>query len=137
MEYFLSNKRDLMMDLNLLGKFKIQEEQLSLIKENFHSESLNETETKFVINDFFKNERVLIDPHTAVAIGVAKKFSLKEDTIVLSTAHPSKFSDVVLESTGTKPQLPKNLKNILTKKENFDILSADLKEVKKYITKRI
>ena len=65
-----------MMDLNLLGKFKIQEEQLSLIKENFLSESLNETETKFVINDFFKNERVLIDPHTAVAIGVAKKFSL-------------------------------------------------------------
>ena len=125
------------MDLNLLGKFKIQEEQLNLIKENFLSESLNETETKFVINDFFKNERVLIDPHTAVAIGVAKKFSLKEDTIVLSTAHPSKFSDVVLESTGTKPQLPKNLKNILTKKENFDILSADLKEVKKYITKRI
>ena len=127
----------LMMDLNLLGKFKIQEEQLNLIKENFLSESLNETETKFVINDFFKNERVLIDPHTAVAIGVAKKFSLKEDTIVLSTAHPSKFSDVVLESTGTKPQLPKNLKNILTKKENFDILSVDLKEVKKYITKRI
>ena len=68
---------------------------------------------------------------------MAKKFSLKEDTIVLSTAHPSKFSDVVLESTGTKPQLPKNLKNILTKKENFDILSVDLKEVKKYFTKRI
>ena len=43
----------LMMDLNLLGKFKIQEEQLNLIKENFLSESLNETETKFVINDFF------------------------------------------------------------------------------------
>jgi len=127
----------LMKDLNTIGKFKIEKEQLNRIKENFLSESLSETETKFIINDFYKNGKVLIDPHTAVAIGVTKKFSLKEKTVVLSTAHPSKFHDVVMEASGRKPELPKNLKNILTKKENFDTLSADLKEVKKYIIKRI
>ena len=36
---------------------------------------------------------MLIDPHTAVAIGVVNKISLEGKTVILATAHPAKFSD--------------------------------------------
>ena len=107
------------------------------IKENFCSESLSEEETKLVLSETYKNQGILIDPHTAIGVGVAKKILLEGSTIILSTAHPSKFSDVVMESTGIKPELPENLKKILFEKEQYDKLTKDLKKVKNYILQKV
>jgi len=110
--------------------------ELIKIKDSFFSESLSEEETKSIMSEMYKNHGILIDPHTAVGIGVAKKISLEGNTVVLATAHPSKFSDVVMEATGIKPELPENLKNILVEKENYDKLPKDLEKVKNYIIER-
>jgi len=126
----------LMNDLNERGKFKIEKEELKKIKDSFFSESLSEEETKSIISEIYKNHGMLIDPHTAVGIGVAKKISLEGNTVVLATAHPSKFSDVAMEATGITPELPENLKNILVEKENYDKLPKDLEKVKNYILER-
>ena len=127
----------LMNDLEERGEFKIGKEELKKIKDNFFSESLSEEETKSIISEVYKNYGILVDPHTAVGIGVTKKISLEENTIVLATAHPSKFSEVVMEATGIKSELPENLKNTLIRKEKYDKLPTDLEKVKKYILKRI
>ena len=94
---------------------KYYQSKLKKIKESFCSESLSDEETKSVIKEVYKNQKMLIDPHTAVAIGAVNKISLEGNTIILATAHPSKFSDVVMKETGIKPELPENLKNILIK----------------------
>ncbi len=65
-----------------------------------------------------------------------KKIPIEGNTVVLATAHPSKFSDVIMEVTGIKPELPENLKDILIAKENYDKLPKDLKVVKNYISER-
>ncbi len=127
----------LMKDLNEKGEFKLDREQLKKINENFCSESLSEQETKSVINKMYTNQGVLIDPHTAIAIGIIDKISSKENIITLATAHPSKFSDVVNEETKVMPELPQNLKDMLSKKENFDKLDKDLEKVKSYILERV
>ncbi len=127
----------LMSELEERGEFTIEEKELKIIREIFSSESLTEKETKKIIRDTYKNHGVLVDPHTAVGIGVAEKISLEGNTVVLSTAHPSKFPDVVVETTGIKPELPEKLKYILSKKENYDKLPKDLHKVKKYILERI
>ena len=101
------------------------------------SESLTEEETKFFINEIYKKEKILIDPHTAVGLGVAKKLSLEGDTVVLGTAHPAKFSEVVMNETNKKPKLPENFNEILNKKEKFDELPKDLKKIKDYILNKI
>ena len=126
----------LMNDLNEHGQFKIEKEELKKIKGSFSSASLTEEETKSIISEMYKNHGILIDPHTAVGIGVTKKISLEGNTVVLATAHPSKFSDVAMEATGIKPELPENLKNILVKKENYDKQPKDLEKVKNYILER-
>ena len=128
---------NLMQDLNTKGEFIIGKEELEKIKESFCSASLSEKETKAVIRDVYKNHGVLIDPHTAVAVGAIDKISMKENTIILATAHPSKFSDVVMEATNIKPELPENLENILVDKEKYEQFPKDLKKVKNYILDNI
>jgi len=93
-----SNKTlKLMNDLNAQGEFKLEKKELKKIKENFCSESLSVEETKSVIKEVYKNQKMLIDPHTAVAIGAVNKISLEGNSIYLATAHPSKFSNIVME----------------------------------------
>jgi len=126
----------LMNDLNKKGEFTLKKENLDKIRENFFSESLSEEKTRLVINEIYKKEGILIDPHTAVAIGVANKISLKDDTVVLATAHPAKFSEVVMKETNIKPDLPENFKKILNQKEKTETLPNDLNKVKDYILDR-
>ena len=133
-----SNKTlKLMNDLNEKGEFKIEKDELRKIRDNFCSESLSEKETKSVINETYKNQGMLIDPHTAVAIGAVNKISLEGNTVILATAHPSKFSDVVMKETNIKPELPEDLRNILVEKEKYEKLPKDLKKIQNYILERI
>ena len=127
----------LMEELKKNGQFKLEKKYFDKIRENFLSGSLSDRETKSVINKTFKNEGVLIDPHTAVGIGVAEKIKLEGCNIVLSTAHPAKFSKVVENETKIKPEIPENLKDILSKKEIYKKIPLDLKQVQKYILERI
>ena len=127
----------LMNDLNRHGEFRLEKNELKKIRESFYSESLSEAETKSVINEVYKNLGMLIDPHTAVAIGVVNKISLEGNTVILATAHPAKFSEVIMKETSIKPELPENLKNILVKKEKYEKFPKDLKKIQNYILERI
>jgi len=127
----------LMNDLSEQGELKLEKEELKKIRENFCSESLSEEETKSVIDNVFKNEKILVDPHTAVGIGVVKKLSLDKNIVILATAHPAKFSDIVKEATGIEPQLPESLRGLLNKEEKYEKLSRDLEKVKNYILEKV
>ena len=126
-----------MNDLSKNGELKLENKELEKLRENFCSESLSEDETKLTIKEVYNNYKILIDPHTAIGVGAAKKKSLEGKTIILATAHPAKFSEVVMESTGVKPELPESLKNILVEKENYEKLPKDLKKVQNFILSKI
>jgi len=127
----------LMNDLEEYGEFKLEKDELKKIKESFCSESLSEHETKSTIKDIYKNQGMLIDPHTAVAIGVVNKISLEGNTITLATAHPSKFFEAVMKETNIKPELPESLKDILTKNEKYEKLPNNLKKIQNYILEKV
>jgi len=127
----------LMNELKEQGEFKLQESDLIKIKEIFYAESLSEVETRSIINQTYKNYKVLIDPHTAVAVGVSKKIALKNNTVILSTAHPAKFPEPVTQETNKKPELPESLKNILYDKEIYQTLPNNLQQVQSFILKKI
>jgi len=133
-----SNKtKKLMNELKDTGEFRLSDNELNEINKTFCSESLSEDETKLIIKQTYNDKKKIIDPHTAVALGVAKKISLDGNIVVLSTAHPSKFSDVVVQETGLKPELPDSLQNILIKKEVCKELPKDLDEVQNYILDKV
>tara|TARA_Y100000590_G_scaffold468030_1_gene649072 strand:- start:434 stop:1813 length:1380 start_codon:yes stop_codon:yes gene_type:complete len=127
----------LMEELNEKGEFVLNKAELEKINNNFLAESLTEKETKTVIGNTFKNEKLLIDPHTAIAVGAANKINLKEISVILATAHPAKFYEVVLKETNIKPELPKSLEHILEAKEIYEKLPNNLKVIQDYILKKI
>jgi len=127
----------LMNELNETGQFILQKENLNKIYESFCSESLSEEETKSIISNIHNKEQTIIDPHTAVGIGAAYKIALEGDTVVLSTAHPSKFSNIIMQEIGKNPILPESVKKILDQKEKYTKLPKDLKKIKNYILERV
>ena len=125
-----------MEELKKNNEFKLNGEQMNILRDDFISESLSEDETKDVIKKINKNYNILVDPHTAIGIGVLDKLSNDDVNIILSTAHPSKFPEAVKEATGKHPELPPKIKKIIKGKEKFDILPNDLNIIKKFIQER-
>jgi threonine synthase len=53
--------------------------------------------------------------------------------VCLATAHPAKFPDAVERATGTRPALPDRLADLLERPERYDVLSADVDAVRRYV----
>ena len=112
--------------------YKIEKSNLDIIQKDFISESCNEDETLDVIKKNYEESNVILDPHTAVGVGVAKKLSFN-DCVVLSTAHPCKFPDATENAINKHENLPDELKHVLNKDENFEVLKSDIEEVKNFV----
>lgn len=69
---------------------------------------------------------VILDPHTAIAWSVAGEDPGPGPVIVVATAHPAKFPDVVEEATGTAPALPAGVARDLERPERITRIPADL-----------
>lgn len=53
--------------------------------------------------------------------------------VVLGTAHPAKFPDAVERASGNRPELPENLKDMMSAEERQQVLAADQGVVERYI----
>ena len=95
-----------MQQLTANGTYNVGEKVNNRILEEFFGAWVDELETKETIGRVFNDNEYLMDPHTAVAWRACEKYRLvsSDDTycIVLSTASPYKFSDVVLEAAGSE-----------------------------------
>ena len=116
--------------------YKIEKINLESIQKDFVSESCNEKETLDIIKKYFEKNNVILDPHTAVGVGVVNKLSL-DDCVVLSTAHPCKFPDATENAIKKHENLPEELKHVLNKDENFEVLKNDIEVVKNFVRSKI
>ena len=112
--------------------YQIDKSNLDTIQKDFLSESCNEKETLNIIKKNYQENNLILDPHTAVGVGVANKLSLN-DCVVLSTAHPCKFPDAINNAINKHEKLPEELQHVLNKDENFQVLKNNVEEVKKFI----
>jgi len=117
--------------------YKIDKNDLDVIKKNFISEMLDEDETIKMIKTINDEHQMIVDPHTAVGIGAVKKLGLEKNCVVLSTAHPCKFPQAIEYAISKTEDLPDRLNYINGRKEKFELLSNDIEIVKKYIMSSI
>jgi len=117
--------------------YKIDSLDLNEIKKNFTSEMLDENETIEMINSIYKEHQLVVDPHTAVGIGAAKKLGLEKNCVVLSTAHPCKFPKAIEDAISKTEKLPDSFKYVYDKEEKFEVISNDIYKVKNYIMNSI
>jgi threonine synthase len=116
--------------------YQIDNQSLKIIQKDFLSESCNADETLSIIKKTYEENNMILDPHTAVGVGVAKKLSL-DDCVVLSTAHPCKFPDATNKAINKYEKLPKELLYVLGKNENFQVLKNNIDEVKNLVKSKV
>ncbi|MCO6386086.1 threonine synthase [Aliihoeflea sp. 40Bstr573] len=127
--------RRYMESLKQSGAFTIDAGPLEAMRAEFSAGRSSVDETAKTIRQTLEKSGYLADPHTAIAIKVARDF--EEDPavpmIVLSTAHPAKFPDAVQAASGIDPALPVWLGDLMARREKFDVLPSDLKMLEDHI----
>ena len=118
------------------NSFKIEEDILKNLQNDFDSQSLNEKEIINTIKNFYENNNVIIDPHTAIGVGAVEKLNLS-DVVVLATAHPCKFPVAIEKAISNTVKLPKTLNYIYDKEEKFEVIANDLKKIKDFVKRSI
>ena len=118
------------------GAFQISEAAMKMIKRDFCAGRATEKQVAATIRDTLSETGYLLDPHTATAVHVAKKYEkTNSPMVVLSTAHPAKFPDAVKSACAIDPALPVWLADLMNREERFDVLEAELDAVETFIGK--
>jgi len=77
---------------------------------------------------------IVIDPHTAVAVKVARDFEMPRiPMVVLETAKPAKFNETIREALGREADMPPGFEDLLERPCTSTELPADVAAVKGYI----
>ena len=118
------------------NSFKIENDILKNLQNDFTSERLSETEIINTIKSHYEKNKIIIDPHTAIGIGAVEKLNLS-DVVILATAHPCKFPVAIDRAISKTEKLPESLEYVYDKNEKFEVISNDLAKVKDYIIKSI
>ena len=101
----------------------------------FMSYSIDDDST-FDAMKFYNNKYgYVMDPHTAVAAKAINilKDKLKNQTVILSTAHPAKFPNALKKAGISINEIPNNLREVISKKEVAVQLSASDDSIFNYI----
>ena len=114
------------------NSYHIEKNNLETIQKDFVSESCSEQETLDIIKNNFKDNNIILDPHTAIGVGAANKLAIN-NCVVLSTAHPCKFPNATNNAIDKYEKLPKELQYVLDKEENFQVLKNDEEDVKNFV----
>lgn len=104
----------------------------------FSAASLDDAATLDVIRKIHDEVGMLVDPHTAVAIGAVARLGeeISGPVVTHATAHPAKFPDAVERATGIRPALPARLGDLMERAEHVTALPNDLGAVEAFVEGR-
>ena len=113
-------------------EFKFVNQYGFLAGRSTHQDRLN------TIRYAHENYGIMIDPHTADGIKVARE-NMKPGVpmIVLETALPAKFNETIREALDKDADRPVGMHNIEDLPQRFDVMDVDVSAVKKYIASHV
>ncbi|KAH9160488.1 tryptophan synthase beta subunit-like PLP-dependent enzyme [Lactarius sanguifluus] len=128
------------------GRVEVPVDVLELARRNFLAERVSDDQTLETIKQYFiGNPSYIADPHTAVGLSVARILATKNTPsvvqVILSTAHPAKFSEAVTKALATSQSfnferdvLPQELRGLLEKERRvIDVDEPSEELIKKVI----
>lgn len=130
----ISNAMDVGNPSNFIRIQEIFEQSFDKLSSNLTSYSYTDQSTKEALKRLYFDFNYIADPHGAVGFLAAEDY-LKTNPdcycIVLETAHPAKFLDVVEETIRENIELPSQLDKVMKKKKKSIKISSyqDLKKI--------
>lgn len=124
----ISNAMDVGNPSNFVRIMEIFEQQLPNLKKQMSAISVDDDTTRSTLKKVFDEHQYLLDPHGAVGYHALEKYLGDHPTqkgIVLETAHPVKFYDVVEPLTGSKVEIPATIKAQLELEKKTTLMEND------------
>ena len=120
--------------------FELAPEVFAGLKAGFGAGSASERAVAATIAAVDEADGRLIDPHTAVALTVARRDAppggWPTPMAVMSTAHPAKFGEAVYAATSREVELPPALAAFADLDEHLTTLPDDLDTLRAFVTDR-
>jgi threonine synthase len=147
----VSNAMDVGNPSNFVRIMEILQNNFTNLKNALTSYSIDDATTKATITRVFKTDNYTLDPHGAVAFAAAEIFLANEAkvntnantnanaqnhthrAIILETAHPVKFPEVVEEAIGEKIEVPASVQFLLDKAKVSIPLAANYPAFKQWM----
>ncbi len=99
--------------------------------------AISDEATVATIRDIFMRYNYVIDPHTAVGFRALEEYRQASGSqspgIVLSTAHPAKFLEVIEDALKKEIEIPERLSVVLEKKKQATMIGADYRELSDFL----
>jgi threonine synthase len=138
----ISNAMDVGNPSNFARILALYDNDIEKIKEDIYGAKFTDEQTKYAVNQVSARYEYTLDPHSAVGyLGLEQYFKdtkRQEDVgVILSTAHPSKFREVVEEATGSKVIVPDRLRSRMKLKKQSIPLGSEYEGFRKFILSRV
>ncbi len=132
----LSNAMDVGNPSNFIRILELFQHQYPVIKNMVSSYSISDDETKATIKSVFDNQHYLLDPHGAVAYAALEVYQRQHSNskgMILETAHPVKFFDVVEPVIERKVPVPPAIAAILHHQKKSILMEVDYDSLRAYL----
>jgi threonine synthase len=123
------------------GSLPADEQAWQAARALFSGQRIDDAATLDTMADTYRRSGLLIDPHTAVAVGAARAEMARDagmaggtaPIVALATAHPAKFPEAVERATGVRPPVPPALAELAEKRERITVLPNDVAAVARFV----
>jgi threonine synthase len=111
--------------------------RLEYVQREIWGHGATDEETLGAMKSIHERFQYIVDPHTAVGIlgweAYRRSHPEPAQGLVLATAHPAKFADVVRRAIGTAPPLPERLAACLTRPKLSAPLSSNYDDLRQFL----
>jgi threonine synthase len=121
----ISNAMDVGNPSNFVRVLELYSHDFNRIKSKISCESIDDQQTKETILKIYKKYNYLLDPHGAVAYRCLENYlNLNTDKkgVILETAHPVKFNNVVESIIGEEISIPVSVQSLLKKTKSTTLI---------------
>ncbi|HEX2962996.1 MAG TPA: threonine synthase [Ignavibacteriales bacterium] len=133
----ISNAMDVGNPSNIARIFDLYKDSYEKIKKVIFSTSISDERTRKAIAEVYEYFSYIIDPHGAVAYEALMEYpeNLRASavSVILETAHPAKFPEVIEEAINTKVETPEKLRDALNKKKESVKISSSYPDLKQFL----
>ena len=132
----MSNAMDVGNPSNFVRILELFHHQYPAIKNMMSGYSISDADTKATLKEVYEKYQYLCDPHGAVAFNALQQYlntHTGDKGMILETAHPVKFYDVVEPVIQQKVELPEAIRGIMTKKKESILMKPSYNMLKEYL----
>ena len=132
----ISNAMDVGDPSNFIRIMEMFHQQIDGLKKTLNGYTISDDETKATLISVFKEHNYLLDPHGAVAYTALQQYQTKHPGtkgVILETAHPVKFYDVIEPLINQTVPVPETVAAQIKKEKVSTKISANTNELKDFL----